>query len=167
MELNQRARVILELAKKYSNANGIETMGSEYLILAMYETEDSLCHFLLNEYEVTLDEIKEKTNNIYILRHHKGEYNSSLEKILNHADELANGDKISEEHIFMSILENRNTIACSILESLGLSIDDLIEDVKEIYDFNNNGTEELSFIKNITKKIKDNDYTRYRKIFKR
>ncbi len=161
MELNQRARVILELAKKYSNANGIETMGSEYLILAMYETEDSLCHFLLNEYEVTLDEIKEKTNNIYILRHHKGEYNSSLEKILNHADELANGDKISEEHIFMSILENRNTIACSILESLGLSIDDLIEDVKEIYDFNNNGTEELSFIKNITKKIKDNDYNRF------
>lgn len=161
MELNQRARVILELAKKYSNTNGIETMGSEYLILAMYETEDSLCHFLLNEYEVTHEEIKEKTNNIFILRHHKGEYNSSLEKILNRADELANGDKISEEHIFMSILENRNTIACSILESLGLSIDDLIEDVKEIYDFSNNGTEELSFIRNITKKIKDNNYNRF------
>ena len=71
MELNQRARVILELARKYSTMNGIETMGSEYLILAMYETEDSLCHFLLNEYEVTHKEIEEKTRNIFILRHNK------------------------------------------------------------------------------------------------
>lgn len=161
MELNQRARVILELARKYSTMNGIETMGSEYLILAMYETEDSLCHFLLNEYEVTHKEIEEKTRNIFILRHNKGEYNSSLERILERANELANGDKISEEHIFMSILENRNTIACSILESLGLSISDLILDVKEIYDFDSSGTDEISYIKNITKNIKNGEYNRF------
>lgn len=161
MELNQRARAILELAKKYSTMNGIETMGSEYLILAMYETEDSLCHFLLNEYEVTHKEIEEKTRNIFILRHNKGEYNSSIERILERANELAKGDKISEEHIFMSILENKNTIACSILESLGLSISDLILDVKEIYDFDSSGTNELSYIKNITKNIKNGEYNRF------
>ena len=61
MELNTRAKQILELAKKYSNEVGINTVGSEYLVLAMYETEDSLCHFLLNEYEVTKEEIIEKT----------------------------------------------------------------------------------------------------------
>ena len=38
----------MNLAKKYSKEANISTMGSEYLILAMYETEDSLCHFLLS-----------------------------------------------------------------------------------------------------------------------
>ena len=64
MELNARAKSIIDLARQYSNERGIKTLGSEFLILAMYETEDSLCHFLLNEYEVTRDEILEKTTKL-------------------------------------------------------------------------------------------------------
>ena len=157
MELNVRARQILELAKKYSIDNNIRTMGSEYLILAMFETEDSLCHFLLNEYEVTKDEILEKTNDIFVLRKKDGEYNKSLEGILNQASILANDRAISEEHIFMSILMNRNTIAAGILESLGLNLDDLTEDVKEIYDFQAGSTDEISYVKNITKMAKNKE----------
>ena len=47
----------MDLARRYSNEQGITTMGTEFLILAMFETEDSLCHFLLSEYEITRDEI--------------------------------------------------------------------------------------------------------------
>ncbi|MGM9968790.1 MAG: AAA family ATPase [Anaeroplasma sp.] len=157
MELNTRARQILELAKSYSDAHHINTMGSEYLILAMFETEDSLCHFLLNEYEVTKEEIEEKTNQIFILRHSDGQYNKSLEAILDKAAELANGKPISEEHLFMSILLTKNTIAIAILESLGLNIADLIEDVKEIYDFSSNSIDELSYVKNISKLAKNKE----------
>lgn len=157
MELNTRAKQILELSKKYSNDAGISTVGSEYLILAMYETEDSLCHFLLNEYEVTKEEIIEKTNDIFILRKKEGEYNKSLEEILNKANELAYDKIISEEHLFMATLQVKNTIAVAILESLGLSISDLIDDVKEIYDFSSGTSSELPYIKNITKKAKNNE----------
>lgn len=157
MELNVRARQILELAKKYSLEHNIKTMGSEFLILAMFETEDSLCHFLLNEYEVTHDEILEKTNDIFVLRKHDGEYNKSLEAILNQASNLANDKAVSEEHIFMSILMNRNTIAAGILESLGLNLDDLVEDVKEIYDFQAGSTDEIGYVKNLTKMAKNNE----------
>ena len=55
-ELNVRAKQVFELMKQYSIKNNIKTMGSEYIILAMYETEDSLCHFLLSEYEITKEE---------------------------------------------------------------------------------------------------------------
>lgn len=157
MELNTRAKGIMDLARKYSNEKGISTMGSEYLIRAMYETEDSLCHFLLGEYEVSHEEVIEKTEDVFVLRKKDGEYNKSLETILSQAGILAGSKSVSEEHLFMAILMNRNTIAASILLNLGLDIDDLIEDVKEIYDFSSNTTDELTFIKNITKYAKNKE----------
>lgn len=156
-ELNTRAKQVLELMKNYSKQNNIKTMGSEFLILSMYETEDSLCHFLLDEYEITREDIEEKTLDIFILRKDYGEYNSSLESIFRQAKILAGDSNISEEHLFMAVLLNKNTIACSILEALDLDIDELIDDVKEIYDFENKGTEELSFVRNITKEAKNNE----------
>ena len=47
-DLNIRAKQVLELMKKYSKEHGIKTLGSEFMIQAMYETEDSLCHFLFS-----------------------------------------------------------------------------------------------------------------------
>ena len=81
-ELSVRAKQVFELMKQYSVKNNIKTMGSEYIILAMYETEDSLCHFLLSEYEITKEEIMDKTKDVYILRKENGEYNSSLNTII-------------------------------------------------------------------------------------
>lgn len=156
-ELNARAKQVFDLMKKYSLKNNIKTMGSEFLILAMYETEDSLCHFLLDEYEITREEIEEKTQDVFILRKDFGEYNASLEAILHQAKLLAGDNSISEEHLFMAVLMNKNTIACSILEALDLSIDELIEDVKDIYDFDDKNATELSFVRNITKEAKNNE----------
>ena len=161
MELNTRAKGILDLARKYSNEHNISTLGTEFLILAMYETEDSLCHFLLGEYEVTHDEVIDKTNEIFVLRKKDGEYNKALEQILNQAELLAKDRFISEEHLFMAILQSKNTIAISILQSLGLEIEELIEDVNEIYDFSTNSTDELSFISNITKKAKNGELAHF------
>lgn len=155
--MNTRARQVFDLMRKYSLQNNIKTMGSEFLILAMYETEDSLCHFLLEEYEVSKEELEEKTKDVFILRKDYGEFNSSLEAILQQAKLLAGDNAISEEHLFMAVLMNRNTIACSILESLDLSIDELIEDVKDIYDFDHQNTNELSFVRNITKEAKNGE----------
>ncbi len=64
---------------------------------------------------------------------------------------------ISEEHLFMAVLMNKNTIACSILEALELNIDELIADVKDIYDFDHQDTNEISFVRNITKEAKNEE----------
>ncbi len=158
-EFNTRAKQVFDLVKKYSIKNNITTYGSEFLILAMYETEDSLCHFLLDEYEITREEIAEKTNEVFILRKDVGKYNSSLESILHQAKLLAGDASISEEHLFMAVLMNKNTIACSILEALDLDIEELIDDVKEIYDFDN--SQELAFVRNITKEAKNNELDKF------
>ena len=155
-DLNIRAKQVLELMKKYSKEHGIKTLGSEFMIQAMYETEDSLCHFLLDEYDVSLDEIIEKTESVFVLRKDSGDINSSLQNILNQAKSIASDNLVSEEHLFMAVLMNKNTIACSILESLGLNIDDLIVDVKEIYDFTSSN-DEISYIRNISKQAKNGE----------
>ena len=156
-ELNTRAKQVFNLMRKYSLQSNVKTMGSEFLILAMYETEDSLCHFLLDEYDITKEDIEEKTKDVFILRKDIGEYNSSLEAILHQAKLLAGDGTISEEHLFMAVLLNKNTIACSILEALDLNIEELIEDVKDIYDFDHNETNEVSFVRNITKEAKNEE----------
>lgn len=156
-ELNARAKQVFDLMKQYSLKNNIKTMGSEFLILAMYETEDSLCHFLLDEYEISKSDIEEKTLDVFILRKELGEYNASLEAILKQAKLLAGDNSISEEHLFMAVLMNKNTIACAILEALGLNINELIEDVKDIYDFDAKDNGELAFVRNITKEAKNDE----------
>lgn len=152
-DLNQRALDIINLAKSYSKENNISTLGTEYLILSMFDTTDSLCHFLLSEYECDSKEIEDITNEIFILRKKEGEFDQSLEIILNQANILSGDSKIGDEHIFMSILMNKNTVACNILEMLSLNIEELINDVKEIYDFS--AKDEITFVKNITKKAKN------------
>ena len=151
----------MDLARRYSNEQGITTMGTEFLILAMFETEDSLCHFLLSEYEITRDEIFNKTNEVFILRKNKGQYNKELENILHQASLLSNDKLVAEEHIFMAILMNKKTIACEILENLGLDIDSLIMDVNEIYDFKGGSTDELNYVKNISKLAKNHELSRF------
>ena len=85
-DLNQRALDIINLAKEYSKENNISTLGTEYLILSMFDTKDSLCHFLLSEYECDSKEIEDVTNEIFILRKKEGEFDQSLEVILNQAN---------------------------------------------------------------------------------
>ena len=116
---------MFNLVKEYSKKYKISTIGSEFLILAMFETKDSLCHFLLSDYECSHEEIEEVTNNMLILRKKDGDINLVLETIFSQAKILAGDLKIGDEHIFMSILMNKNSIACSILETLNLNIDEL------------------------------------------
>ena len=158
-DFNQRALDMFNLVEQYSKEFKISTIGSEFLILAMFETKDSLCHFLLSDYECTKEEIEEVTRNTFILRKKDGDINLSLETIFSQAKILAGDSKIGDEHIFMSVLMNRNSIACSILEMLNLNIDELIVDVKEIYDFN--AKDELTFVKNISKKAKNNELSTF------
>ncbi len=155
-ELSHRAAKIIERTKQLSKENDIATTGSEYLLLAMYEVEDSLCHFLFDEYDVTKEELEEKTNQVISLRYKTTEFNQTLETLFKEAKILASDNKISDEHLFMAILLNPTIIASKILISLGLDIEDLITDVKEIYDFKKEPSY-MEYAKNLTELAKRNE----------
>lgn len=156
-DFSKKATDIIHNAMQKSNSNDLSMAGSEYLILAMYDAKDSLCHFILDEYEVKREEIEEVTNELYIIRKNTALTNKVLDTILHQAKLLAGQKAVEEEHIFMAILMNPTCIAAHVLVNLGLEIDDLIIDVNEIYEFNE--TEELDFTKNITSMAKKNELT--------
>lgn len=153
-DFSSRGKMVYDNLIALAKENDSGSIGTEYLILAMYNVDDSLCKFLLNEYDVTKEEVEKKTLDVVVIRKKHDKFSAGYENIMKQAKLLAGDEAISDEHIFMAILMNRNTIASKILVSLDLNIDDLILDVKEIYDFNPKG-KEIDYATNITLKAKN------------
>lgn len=158
MQLNfsDKAIEILKKVKIFSDEKKIAKIGTEYLLHAMFEIEDSLCRFLFNEYKVLLSELIEEEDKLIIIRKNDKEYTNVFENIMKQAQALANDLTVSDEHIFYAMLLNKDCIGNFLLENLGLDLEELILDVKEIYDFNQK-SEELEYTKNITKLAKNKE----------
>ena len=156
-DFSKKTMDIINAAIEMSNKNNISTAGSEYLILAMYDTQDSLCHFILDEYDVKREEIVDVINDMCIIRKKTDKMNKVLQTIMHQAQLLAGDKMVDEEHIFMAVLMNPNSIAANVLIGLGLDIESLISDVKEIYEFDDN--KEMDFTKNITELAKKHELT--------
>ncbi len=154
MENNFSNRIIkiLNKVEEISKVYNVKTIGSEYLLFAMYELSDSLCRFLFDEYSITKEELIVETQKLIILRNSDSLYSKEFEDILLEASKLTQ-EEVSDEHIFKAILENDKCIAHKLLIKLGLDISDLKEDVNEIYDFQKESLKEIPYTINITNKV--------------
>ena len=135
-----------EMEEMFDSLGSIENAGSDDLLILMYQNKESICSFLLNDYDVTYDDLINVKNKILSLR--KEKYTNEINQIIEYGYNIAkknNSDLIYDEHIFISMLE-LNTLARFILESLGLDIDDLILDIKDIFSYTN---EEFIYTKNM------------------
>lgn len=135
-----------EMEEMFDSLSSIENAGSDDLLILMYQNKESICSFLLNDYDVSYDDLINVKNKILSLR--KERYTNEINQIIEYGYNLAkknNSDLIYDEHIFISMLE-LNTLARFILESLGLDIDDLILDIKDIFSYTN---EEFVYTKNM------------------
>ncbi|XMB86277.1 AAA family ATPase [Mycoplasmatota bacterium WC44] len=156
---NQAKNIIYESRKNYFSTN--HTIGSECLLMAMFGTEDSICRFLLTEYEVKNDDLRSEIESLYIVRKEKQDfyiYTPAYKEILYMALKMISensSELVNEEHVFLSILKHRKNLACSVLESLGLSIENLIEDVEEVFDFTKT-EKENKYLINLTSEARAN-----------
>ncbi|MGM9972091.1 MAG: AAA family ATPase [Anaeroplasmataceae bacterium] len=144
------SRIALNIIDDMKKLSGSLELGSEYLLLAMYNIEDSLCHFLFNEYNVVKNEIEEELEKIEILRYDDKEYTDSLVNIFKYAKRISGSNPVSDEHLFMAILYVKDSIAYNLLIRLGFDIEELIDDVNEIYEFNSNKEIDLPYLYNMT-----------------
>lgn len=147
---------ILENVKKRSFNNGVHTIGSEYLLIELMNLEDGIFRFLMSEYDVKPSEVQSETDKLLIVRKEKGLYSETLEQIFTLASKVSYG-KIKEEHLLYGVLETKNSIAVKLIMNLGLSPNDLLLDLKEIYDFKDMEEENVKYTISITKKAKDNE----------
>lgn len=147
--LENFSKVALNILNTMKIMSSTKTLGSEYLLSAMYNIEDSLCRFLFNEYNVDIKELEEELEKIEILRHDELVYTKELEKIFSYALELSSDNLVSDEHLFMAILNNKDSIAYDILIRLGFDINELINDVNEIYEFKDS-LSDIPYLYNMT-----------------
>ncbi len=166
---SDNVKTILVNAQAYSKNSDIKEVGTEFVLLAMFELEDSATYALLDEYDVTKNEIVETIQSLDIIRKSVGDmYTKVLIEILENAIALKNNlehDLVEEEHLFLAILAHRDNIACSIIDILGIDLEDLIYELKEGYNLEIEKEEVSPFntnhVTNLTKLSEDDTIPPY------
>ena len=59
---------IIDDALQIARSLNKKLVGSEHLLLAMYKKKDTICHFLLDEKQITYDDILRVIHNLVIFR---------------------------------------------------------------------------------------------------
>ncbi len=160
-KFSKKAKQIIEDSKKFSKEKELETVGTEGFLLALFNSEDSICHYILDEYDVTSEEIHEIFDSMIIVRHKENEYNDKLNKVFKMAIDIATeqgSDEILEEHLFFSLLLVKDTIFLTQLDYLGIDLKDILDDLKEIFNLSD---EDIEYTVNLTKKAKNNEFEKF------
>lgn len=116
-------------------------VGSEHLLLAMYKKNDTICHFLLEEKEISYNDILNIIKNLVIFRKENSNeltYSKKFQEIILYAETFAKdiGSKyVYDEHIFYVLLKEENSIASIVLDRLNIDKNDLMFDIEEIFNF--------------------------------
>ncbi len=165
---------IIEEAKKIAVDLGSDVVGTEHLLLSMYQTPDSICRFLLQEKNITYEMLLETLKKITII--HKKSSNDLLftdkfQEIVIKAEELADSvdsNYVFDEHLFYVLLKDDASAGTEILKSLNLNLEFLIHDIEDIFNFYKDSEfsneEPYPYLINLTKKamihpfIKRNNY---------
>jgi ATP-dependent Clp protease ATP-binding subunit ClpC len=137
---SNKAVKIIDEAKLIAEEYNSKIVGSEHLLLALYNTEDSVCYFLLNERLITEEDLKKEINNLIILRNKRNEsiYTKELTDIVKYASEVARKTKseyVYEEHMFYALLVCNDNVGKDILTKLGVDIEEIIADLEDMFRF--------------------------------
>lgn len=142
---------IIDEALKIANSLGKKVVGSEHLLLSMYQSKDSICHFLLEEKNVKYEDILKIVKNLVILRKvddNDVTYTKKFQEIIMFSETLAldlESEYVYDEHIFYVMLKENDSVACIILEKLGLDLDELMIDIEEIFNFVDDKNEHIPY----------------------
>lgn len=132
---------MIDKALKIAKSLGKKLVGTEHLLLAMYQVEESICHFLLEEKEISYEKLLEVVNGLVILRKNENKedtYSKKFQEVILYAQRLSEdleSEYVYDEHIFYVMLKEYDTVAYVVLEKLGLDIEELKRDIEEIFNF--------------------------------
>ena len=138
---SNKAVEIIDAAKGIAEKYHSKIVGSEHLLLALYNTSDSVCYFLLNERLITEEDIIKEIENLIILRTVRNEsiYTKELTDIVKAASLAAKSAKseyVYEEHLFYALLTTNDNVGKDVLTKLGVDIEELLADLEDMFCFN-------------------------------
>ena len=145
---------IIERMQSYQSKIKYKTLGTEILLLALMSIEDSMTNLILKELNITEDMILTIINNSYYIRD-EGLYTYTLQKVLKNAEELQNNKEfVYDEAYLYSILDEKNCVALSILQSLEIDGNQISEELINALSYLE---EDNKVLINLTKKAKNKE----------
>ena len=150
---------IIEKSKLISKQMNSEITGTEHLLLAMFDTPESICKFLFEEKGINREQILEQMNNLKII--HKliddnMTFTEKYQSIILKSEELIRDlgkQYVFDEHLFYTLLEDQENIAYEIIVQLDLNVEDLLTDIEDIFNFKFvEAAKELPYLINLSKK---------------
>lgn len=137
-----RAVELIETAKNLvkinSQTSDVETVSTFYLLLSMFNANDTICHFLLNELDITQDDLYKSYNELTIKESPQKVFSKEFETLVLNATNLAKEVKseyVYDEHLFYVMLEDKNTLGTQTLINLNINIEQLKQDISDIFNF--------------------------------
>ncbi len=158
---SEKAKQIIADATRYSAEKELKCVGTEGFLLALFNSKDSICRYLLEEYDVTSEEIYDILDSLVIIRQNNSKYTKKLESVFKTANTIATeqgSEDILEEHLFFSLLLTKDTVFLNQLDYLGIDLKDILEDLKEVFNLSD---DEIEYTTNLTKKAKNKEFDKF------
>lgn len=138
---SNKAVQIIDDAKRIAEEYNSIIVGSEHLLLALYDTKDSICNLLLNERLITKEDIVKEIESLIILRNKKNEsiYTKELTDIVKYASMVAakmKSEYVYEEHMFYALLTSGDNVGKDVLTKLGVDIEEIVSDIEDMFCIN-------------------------------
>ncbi|HEY8365087.1 MAG TPA: AAA family ATPase [Haloplasmataceae bacterium] len=165
-KFSNQAKGIIARSHRYSIIQNEYVVGTEFLLLSLFNEPNSSCNILLSEQNITEEMIINEINRINVFRKnipgliiYTPKFRFILEKALE-ISKLTNSELIYEEHLFFALLKTTECIGNKVLLNLQLDIDAMISEIIEVMGWNLHEeieTHQFSnfpFIENITDLIK-------------
>lgn len=151
-----RAVELIETAKNLvkinSQTSDVETVSTFYLLLSMFNANDTICHFLLNELDITQDDLYNSYNELNSHESPLKVFSKEFENLVINAASLAKEVKseyVYDEHLFYVMLEDKESSATKTLLNLNINIEQLKQDIIDIFNFYE---EQILIVEKIDKK---------------
>lgn len=155
--LSDQVKKIIENAKNEVEKLGFPCLTTDYLLINMFKDKESVCFFLLSEYDVTLEEMYKALDNTLVIRKKENEtiFSNELINVFLEAKDLKEKKdlEVVSEEILLLILLKRENLAQKLIIELNIDINDLIKEINEVYEISTPSNSEIKYTTNITKMI--------------
>ncbi len=170
-----RAVELIEAAKNLvrinNETNDEEPVNTFYLLLSMFNANDTICHFLLNELEIKQLDLYNSFDEIKDTEELSKTFTKEFEQLVIDSQTLAKEVKseyVYDEHLFYVMLDNKNLTATKTLINLKIDIEQLKQDIIDIFSFyeesifsvENIPTKELPYLVNLSKESNIHNYVK-------
>lgn len=128
-----------EIAKEMSEVSGnLLEVTTYHLLMSMFLANDTICHFLLNEENKTIDDLVNAAKQISFKEVTGQVFTKEFEAIVELASQIAlkvDSEYVYDEHLFYALLEHQNNLAVKVILALNFSIERLKQDIEDIFNF--------------------------------